>query len=61
MFWAFKKLSFATKKLSFQGRFDKAKTIIEHALALSPKNPEVLIEYGILHETSTNDVIEVGN
>ena len=44
-----------------QGKYDKAKTIIEHALALSPKNPEVLIEYGILHETSVNDVIQVEN
>ncbi|PAV60174.1 hypothetical protein WR25_18516 isoform A [Diploscapter pachys] len=48
----------AAREKRLLGRFDKAKTIIEHALALSPKNPEVLIEYGILHETSTNDVIE---
>ncbi|CAJ0579425.1 unnamed protein product, partial [Mesorhabditis spiculigera] len=36
----------------YNGNHKKAATIIEHALALNPKHPDILVEYGLHLETS---------
>ncbi|WKY06126.1 hypothetical protein Q1695_006379 [Nippostrongylus brasiliensis] len=40
------------------GNLKRAKSIIEHALALAPNHPDVLTEYGLFHEMLEDNVIE---
>jgi tetratricopeptide (TPR) repeat protein len=40
------------------GRLRRAETIIAHALALAPRHPDILIEYGMLMETGQKNIIE---
>ncbi|RCN37541.1 tetratricopeptide repeat protein [Ancylostoma caninum] len=41
-----------------QGNRRKARSIIEHALALAPNHPDILTEYGLYHEVLENNVLE---
>uniref|UniRef100_A0A914UPZ0 protein adenylyltransferase n=1 Tax=Plectus sambesii TaxID=2011161 RepID=A0A914UPZ0_9BILA len=41
-----------------QGKYEKAKRILEHAVALAPTQPDVLIEFGLYMETVQKDVLE---
>lgn len=44
-------------EMKAQGKDDKALRLFKHALALAPKNPEVLNKYGEYLEHSRADVI----
>lgn len=44
-------------ELKSQGKLDKALRLYQHALALAPKHPEVLNNYGEYLEHSHSDVI----
>lgn len=44
-------------ELKSQGKLDKALRLFQHALALAPKHPEVLNNYGEYLEHSHSDVI----
>lgn len=44
-------------ELKSQGKLDKALRLFQHALALAPKHPEVLNNYGEYLEHSNSDVI----
>lgn len=40
------------------GNMKRAKSIIEHALALAPNHPDILTEFGLFHEMMEDDVME---
>lgn len=44
-------------ELKSQGKLDKALRLFQHALALAPKHPEVLNNYGEYLEHSHSDII----
>lgn len=39
------------------GKYDKALRLFKHALALAPKNPEVLTQYGEYLEHNRRDIL----
>lgn len=47
----------AALDFKLQGKHDKALRLFEHAMALSPKHPEILTKYGEFLEHSQKDVI----
>lgn len=44
-------------ELRAQGKDDKALRLFKHALALSPKNPEILTQFGEYMEHNRQDVV----
>lgn len=44
--------------LKSQGNLDKALRLLQHALALAPKHPEILNKYGEYLEHSSSDIIK---
>lgn len=43
--------------LKTQGKLDKALRLLQHAMALAPKHPEILNKYGEYLEHSNSDII----
>ncbi|CAI4229474.1 unnamed protein product [Auanema sp. JU1783] len=44
----------AARSFREKGHIEKARVIIEHALALAPVHPDILTEYGVVHEQQDN-------
>jgi len=45
------------KDMTARGKMDKASKLYEHALALSPRNPDILTEYGEFLEIQRQDIV----
>uniref|UniRef100_A0AC35TZ58 Protein adenylyltransferase n=1 Tax=Rhabditophanes sp. KR3021 TaxID=114890 RepID=A0AC35TZ58_9BILA len=52
-----KHVLFAAKTSREKGNLKKALVIIENALAKAPKHPEILMEYGIIIESTSKDLV----
>lgn len=47
----------AANEMKAMGKGEKALKLIEHGIALAPKNPDLLNSYGELIETFRNDIL----
>lgn len=47
----------AANEMKSMGKVEKALKLIEHGIALAPKNPDLLNSYGELIETLQNDIV----
>ncbi|KAF6200068.1 hypothetical protein GE061_006368 [Apolygus lucorum] len=54
---ALSSLQFAEEMMNL-GKFDKVRKLLEHAVALSPKNPDVLNRYGEFLEFCAKDIVK---